>query len=60
MLLNIKFVGEYAAVNLSFSKGKPKPTLFELGTISSSVSAVVPAPNCNWVVVFAFPNNTQD
>ena len=33
-------------VNLDCSKGNPKPTLFGLGTMFSSVSEAVPAPNC--------------
>ena len=49
--MNTKFEGENAVVSLSFSNGKPKPTLSGLGKISSSVSFEVPAPNCNWRVV---------
>ena len=41
-----KLEGEYAVVNLSCSNGNPIPTLSGLGTIFSSESAVVPAPNC--------------
>ena len=51
MLVNIKFVGEYAAVNLLCSKGNPKPTLNGFGITSSVVSAGLPAPNCNCRVV---------
>jgi hypothetical protein len=42
-----KFTGEYAAVNLSFLKGKPNPTLLIFGVISSSISFGEPAPN--WI-----------
>ena len=45
VLVNKKFSGEYAVVNLSCSKGKPIPTLLGLGIILSSVSFAVPAPN---------------
>ena len=51
MSVNIKFNGEYAVVNLSFENGKPVPTLSGLGTIFSSLSLTVPAPNPNCNVV---------
>ena len=43
-----KFVGEYAAVNLSCSNGNPIPTLSAFGIISSVTSLGLPEPN--WMV----------
>jgi len=50
-LVNIKFEGEKAVVNLVFSKGKPNPTLSGLGIMFSSVMVGSPTPNCNYNVV---------
>ena len=42
-----KFTGEYAVVSLVCLNGKPRPTLFAFGVISSSISFALPAPN--WI-----------
>lgn len=45
VLVNIKLEGENAVLSLSWVDGNPIPTLSGLGTICSSKSSTVPAPN---------------
>ena len=47
VLVNIKFDGEKAVVNLLCPDGNPNPTLNGFGTIVSSVSVDIPEPN--WI-----------